>query len=545
MKRYFLLLLALVLFFSSCKKAEQKTTKPKLVVGIVVDQMRYDYLTKYADRYEKDGFNRLLNNGFSLTNAHFNYIGTYTAVGHTSVYTGTTPDHHGIIANNWYDKYLKQRIYCVDDANYNSIGADGDYGKKSPKRLFTTTITDQLRLAQNMRGKTIGIAIKDRSSVLPAGHTANAAYWYHGKNENNWITSSYYMNELPDWVKDFNADNKADQYLSEPWNTLYPIDTYTQSITDNNPYEGPFEGEETPTFPHDLPKLREKNGNYDIIKSTPSGNTLTIDFAKAAILGEDLGKGDATDFLAISFSSTDYIGHRFGTDAIETEDTYLRLDKDLADFFQFLDKQVGKGNYTLFLTADHGAVQVPAYLQSLKIPADYFKSEEFRKHLDKASEAYFGSREIIEDIYNFQIFLNKKKIKELKLNEDYVADILAKEALKFEDIYKTVTAKTLQTTDFTSGILEKVQNNYNQKLSGDIILLPNPATIFKRETGTSHGSPYSYDTHIPILFYGAGIQQGHSHKKYGVRDIAPTLATLLEIEFPSGATGKVIDEVLK
>ena len=411
--------------------------------------------------------------------------------------------------------------------------------------MFTTTITDQLHFGQNMRGKTIGIAIKDRSSVLPAGHTANGAYWYHGEDENKWITSSYYMNELPQWVKDFNSNNKADSYISESWNTLYPIDTYKQSMADNNDFEGVFKGETTPTFPHDLSNLRKENGNFEIIKSTPFGNTLTLDFTKAAIKGENLGKSDDIDFLAVSFSSTDYVGHKYGTDAIETEDTYLRFDKDLADLFQYLDAEVGEGNYTIFLTADHGAVQVPSYLQSVKVPAPYFKWKEFNDYIKEVTQSNFGSKDLVEGFSNFQIFLNKETIKKLKLNEDEVADVIAKESLKFDGVYKTITAKTLQNTNFTSGVLEKVQNSYNQKLSGDVILLPTPGTIGERSKGTTHGSAYSYDTHIPIIFYGAGIQKGTSHKRYGVRDIAPTLATLLEIEFPNGTTGQVIEEVLK
>ena len=374
MKKHLLLLLSITTLIYGCEKREKKNQKPTLIVGIVVDQMRYDYLTKYADRYGEHGFKKLLNEGFSLTNAHFNHLGTYTAVGHASAYTGSTPSDHGIIGNNWYDKYLKKSIYCVDDSNYNSIGTISNSGKKSPKRMVTTTITDQVRLGQNMKGKTIGIAIKDRSSILPAGHTANGAYWYEGKDENNWITSSYYMDKLPNWVIDFNTTNKADEYLSKPWNTLHAIDSYTQSLADDNPYEGTFKGETSPTFPHDLPALREKNGNYDLIKGTPFGNDLTLDFTKAAIKGERLGKGNATDFLAVSFSSTDYVGHQYGTDAIEIEDTYLRFDQNIADLFKFLDTEVGVGKYTVFLTADHGAAQVPAYLQSLEIPAPYFLS---------------------------------------------------------------------------------------------------------------------------------------------------------------------------
>ncbi len=545
MKKVFHLLFALVFVAPMTLFSQESSSKPKLVIGIVVDQMRYDYLTRYWDRYGDNGFKKLINEGFNLRNAHYNYVPTYTAVGHASIYTGTTPDHHGIIGNNWYDKYQKKYIYCVNDSTYTSVGIGGRGGQKSPYRMMNTTITDQLRLAQNKKGKVIGLAIKDRSAILPAGHTANAAYWYEAMDDNKWISSSYYLKELPKWVRDFNKNNNADKYLSKPWNTLYQIDTYTQSLADNNPYEATFKGEKAPVFPHDLPNLRKENGNYDIIKSTPYGNTLTLDFAKAAILGEQLGKGDYTDFLAISFSSTDYAGHKYGPDAVELEDMYLRFDLDIANLLSFLDEQVGKGEYTIFLTADHGAVQVPAYLQDLKIPAKYFNWRDFSNYIKDLVKREFGSEDIIEHFSNYQIFLNKEELKKRKLKTDDVAEFLVQETIQYDGIYKVVTAKTMQTTTFTSGILEKFQKGYNQKFSGDVILIPTPATISRGRTGTTHGSGYSYDTHIPIIFYGKGIKKGKSDKEYSITDIAPTLASFLQVEFPNGTTGKVIREVLK
>ena len=544
MKFKLLLFIICSFFMINCNKKEV-FTKPKLVVGIVIDQMRYDYLTRYADRYGQNGFNKILKNGFSLENAHYNYIPTYTAVGHSSIYTGTTPSEHGIISNNWYDKFLKKSIYCVDDSDYKTIGIINKKGQKSPKRLLTTTITDQLHLAQNMRGKTIGISIKDRSAILPAGHTANAAYWYEGGNFNTWITSSFYMDELPKWVKEFNANNNADTYLNQPWETLYDINTYSSSLDDDNVYEGKFKGQKKPTFPKDLKALRIQNGNFNLLKSVPAGNTFTTDFAKAAIIGENLGKSDYTDFLTLSFSSTDYIGHKYGVAAIETEDTYLRLDKDLANLFSFLDQQVGKDNYTLFLTADHAAVHVPAYLQSLKIPAHYLKTKKIRDLLLKTTKKYFNSVELIENVSNYQIFLNKEKIESLGLELNTVAQKLADEVVLFDEIYKAVTARTLQTTHFSSGILNSLQNGYNQKFSGDVLMIPYPATLMRGRTGTSHGSGYSYDTHVPIIFYGNGIKKGASSKRYNITDIAPTISNLLKIEAPNGTNGFVIDEVLK
>ena len=545
MKRAIFYFFTSILLFSNCKFSETPVKKPKLVIGIVIDQMRYDYLTRFADRYGKDGFNRILKNGFSLENAHYNMIPTYTAVGHASIYAGTSPSNHGIISNNWYDKVLKKSIYCVDDANYKTIGNEGIVGQKSPHRLYTTTVADQLQLAQNMQGKTIGISIKDRAAILPVGHTANAAYWYDAGNKNQWITSSFYMEELPDWVKEFNSNNKADAYLNETWETLYDLETYTQSRADNNIYENNLNGQEKPIFPKDLKKLREQNDNFSLIKTIPAGNTYTLDFIKAAIKGEQLGKSEFTDFLAVSFSSTDYVGHRYGIASIETEDTYLRLDKDLGHFFNFLDTEVGKENYTLFLTADHAAVHVPSYLQSLKIPAHYLSTKKLKKFLSDITQKYFNSKELIENISNYQIFLNQEKIEALGFNKNTVAQRLADEVLSFDKIYKAVTARTLQTTNFTEGIMHALQQGYNPKFSGDVLMIPYPATLNYSRKGTSHGSGYSYDTHVPLIFYGNGIKKGASKKTYKIIDIAPTISNLLKIEAPNGTSGKIIEEVLK
>jgi predicted AlkP superfamily pyrophosphatase or phosphodiesterase len=545
MKKITCILILSTIFFISCKSQETKQQKPKLVVGIVIDQMRYDYLTRFTDRFGENGFKRLLNNGFSIENAYYNCIPTYTAVGHASIYTGTTPDSHGIISNNWYDKFLKKSIYCVDDNKYKTVGNTSDIGNKSPFRMYTTTVTDQLHLAQNMNGKTIGIALKDRSAILPAGHTANGAYWFDGGKNGQWISSTFYMESLPKWVTDFNSSGKANDYLKNPWNSLYAINTYTNSIVDDNLFEGKFKGETTTSFPHDIPSLKASNGNFDILKGIPAGNSFTADFTKAAIIGENLGKSNFTDFLAISFSSTDYVGHQFGPASKEIEDTYLRLDKDLADLLSFLDKQVGENNYTVFLTADHAAVDVPSYLQSLKIPAHYFDIKKFRQAVLAITKKYFNSIELIENISNYQIFLDKQKIESLGLDKNTVAEKLAEEVIALEGIYKAVTAKTLQTARFTDGIMNSLQNGYNQKFSGDLLLIPFPATLTRGRTGTSHGSGYSYDAHIPLIFYGNGIKKGVSKKRYEIIDIAPTIANLLKIEVPNASTGKIIDEALK
>ena len=543
MKKLLFLLSAFVLF--GCQVNKKTPKKTKLIVGIVIDQMRYDYLTRFANRYSENGFQRLLDEGFSLENAHYNLIPTFTAVGHASIFTGTTPAEHGIISNDWYDKFEKKEIYCVDDSQYQTIGNESRDGEKSPYRMLTTTIADQLHLAQNMKGKTIGIAIKDRAAILPAGHTANGAYWFSGGKYGQWISSSFYLDALPNWVNEFNNSKKVDSYLSSPWETLYDLNTYTQSIADNNDFESLNKGEQTPTFPHDVPRLKTENGNYSMIKAIPAGNTMTVDFAKATIIGEQLGKSEFTDFLTISFSSTDYIGHQYGPASVEIEDTYLRLDKDLANLFQTLDTEVGKGNYSLFLTADHAAVHVPAYLQSLKIPAHYFQQKKFKTFLSTLTKKYFHSDQLIENISNYQIFLNQDEIESLGLNKNTVAQKLADEAINFDGIYKAVTARSLQTTHFSEGILSSLQNGYNQKFSGDVLLIPYPATLSRGRTGTSHGSGYSYDTHVPIIFYGNGFKKGTSTKRSKIVDIAPTIANVLQIEAPNSTSGEVVSEALQ
>jgi predicted AlkP superfamily pyrophosphatase or phosphodiesterase len=518
--------------------------KPKLVVGIVVDQMRYDYLTRFYDHFGNDGFKRLVEEGFNCKNNHFNYAPTSTGPGHTSIYTGATPSVHGIIGNNWYDKELDADVYCASDDSYTSVGTTSNAGQMSPHRITVTTITDELRLNNQMRGKTIAISLKDRGAVLPGGHTANAAYWFHGANEGKWITSSYYMEQLPKWVIDFNSSGKAQSY-KKAWNTLKDINDYNESGTDNNSYEGLFEGETTPTFPHSTTALLNKTENFDIIKATPFGNSLTADFAIEALQQEGLGKDEVTDFLAVSFSSTDYVGHMYGVNSKEIQDTYIRLDEDLARLFKALDKNVGEGEYTLFLTADHGAIEVPAYLKDEKIPAGYVNNASNSKRLSEFLKYTYGTEDILKNYSNYQLFLDHKIIKNLNLNLADVETEIAQEFLGYDAIDRVYTANQMWSNQYTSGIPYILQNGYNQQRSGDILVVLKPGFISYSKTGSTHGSPQIYDTHTPLLFYGLGIKPGSTVNRTEVPDIAPTISALLGISFPSGTSGKPITAVLE
>ncbi len=517
---------------------------PKLVVGIVVDQMRYDYLTRFWSHYGEGGFKRLIKEGFSCKNNHFNYAPTYTGPGHASIYTGTTPSMHGIIANDWYDKEQDKMVYCAEDSNYKAVGTTSESEQMSPHRMKVTTITDQLRLHTQMKGKTIGISIKDRGAVLPAGHTANAAYWFRGKSEGNWVTSSFYMENLPKWVNDYNGSRKVDQY-KKTWSTLKPISSYLESGDDVNEYEGLFNGEKVAAFPHEILNYWGANEQYDILKATPYGNSLIVDFSLLAIDNEALGKDEITDFLTVSFSSTDYVGHKYGVNSKEIQDTYLRLDKDLERLLVALDEKVGEGEYTVFLTADHGAIDVPAYLMDNKIPAGYVSFEEMKKELKAYVKFNFGTEDIIKNVSNNQIFLDYKLMQNLELNPKNIQETLAQELLNFDAIDKVYTAYQMWQNQYTHGIPYILQNGYNVKRSGDVLFVLKPGFINYHKTGSTHGSPMYYDTHVPLLFFGKGIKKGNTLERTEIPDIAPTIASLLGVAFPNGVTGEPITDVLE
>nr|WP_241448756.1 alkaline phosphatase PafA [Aquimarina pacifica] len=524
--------------------ADKINTSPKLVVGIVVDQMRYDYLTRFYNRFENDGFKRMIREGYNCKNTHFDYVPTYTGPGHASIFTGTTPQNHGIISNNWYDKFSKESVYCASDSSVKAVGSDSELERMSPHRMKTTTVADQNRLHTQLRGKTIGIAIKDRGAILPAGHSANGAYWFRGKDEGKWITSTYYRNELPNWVKKFNDSDQAESYL-KVWGTLHDTKTYVESGPDQNVFEGGYKGKEEVTFPYDLKKLKDQNMGYDIIKASAYGNSLTADFAIAAIDGEQLGADDVTDFLTVSFSSTDYVGHNFGVNSKEIQDTYLRLDADLARFFNALDAKVGKGKYTVFLTADHGAVHVPSYLQSVKIPAGYFDRDVFATKVNNYVKEEFKVEGLIENISNNQLFFDYTKLKKNNIAKKDLQEALAHFILQEDQVDKVFTRDQLEKGEYTRGIASLIQKGYNQKRSGDIVVVMDPATISYSKTGSTHGSGLMYDTHAPLLFFGQGIEKGSTTVETKITDIAPTIAALLGIAFPNGATGDVLPFVLK
>ncbi len=540
MKKFGIIFLLFILVFSPML-AQTQAKKPKIVVGIIVDQMRQEYLYRFSDRYSEGGFKRLMKDGFMMKNSHYNYIPTNTGPGHASVFTGTTPATHGIISNEWYVKSQNRMIYCAEDTTVTNIGGSAENGFISARNLLTTTITDELRMASQNRSKVVGVAIKDRGASLPAGHLGDA-YWFDS-NTGEFMTSSYYHEELPKWVDKFNDKKLADSYLSQTWNTLYPINTYTASMVDDNPFEGIFSGKETPTFPYDLNELRKTNGEFGLLASTPFGNSMTLDFAIAALEGEKMGMGEETDFLALSFSSTDYVGHRFGPQSKEIEDTYLRLDQDIERLLNYLDETYGKDQYVVFLSADHAVAEIATHMMSENIPAGNIRTGTVLTQLLNHISFKYGEGRWIINNSNGQLFLNHELIQEKKLNQEDFENEIAQFLVKFEGIKEVYTGSAMRTREFTQGRAMRLQMGYNHKASGDILMILEPGWLTGGATGTSHSTGYNYDTHVPIIFYGWNVPSGESSRYATITDIAPTLSMMLNIKLPNGATGQPILEI--
>lgn len=523
------------------RQAPAPEAKPKLVIGIVIDQMRYDYLYRYAAKYGSGGFRRLMGQGFNSKNAQYPYVPTYTAPGHSSIFTGSIPAISGIVGNDWYSKTTHKDVYCTDDSTVHTIGAPGKAGQMSPNNLLVTTITDQLRLSNNFHSRVIGISQKDRASILPAGHTANAAYWLDSQS-GNFITSSYYLDTLPDWVNTFNARKLPDAYLSAPWNTLLPITDYTESTADNQPYESMLPGETVPVFPHDLPAIRKKD--LELIRSTPFGNSLTKDFAIACLEKEQLGKKGYTDFMTLSFSSTDYVGHAFGPYSVEVEDTYLRLDKTLQELLTYLDTYIGQDNVLIFLTADHGVANVPAFNAEHKLPGGVLDPAIYTL-INWTLANKFNAPGLVDYNINDQLYLNEQLMTEKHLSRADVFETVNTAIMTTDGIHGLIDLHHMSASLIPDAELSFFKNGFNEKRSGDFQLVTEPGWFFGHSKGTTHGTYSTYDTHVPLLWYGWNIKKGESSERVSISDIAPTLASMLDLLEPSGSIGKVIGLPLK
>jgi predicted AlkP superfamily pyrophosphatase or phosphodiesterase len=539
------LFLSIFFFSFSVVLNSQTNTKTKLVVGIVVDQMCYDYLYRFQPHFGDVGFNKFLKNGLNCRNVLYNYVPTYTGPGHSSIYTGTTPNNHGIIGNEWYDRSTCSAINCVSDTNSSTIGSISEEGKASPVNLKTYTITDQLKLTYP-NSKVIAVSIKDRSAILPGGHLSDGSYWFDYAS-GTFITSSFFKKELPQWVKTFNSKSNAKTY-SKTWDLLLPKEKY--QCSDESPYEVLIGNKLTPTFPYDFTQMTSSKSNFQYFTISPFANTLLTDFAITALSEENLGSDNQTDFLCISYSTPDIAGHAFGPYSREMEDIYARLDRDIAQLLKTLEDKLGKNNFTAFLTADHAVVPVPQMLIDKKLPGGYLFLNSNLLKLKQLSVSKFNA-DLIEHETNQNVYLNLKRIDSLKLEVEAIADFFANEIKNWKGVKAVFTNREL--TDPSSGNEWKlmVYRGYEPKRSGEIIFIMEPGFLVKEmdsekaHRGTSHGSSFNYDTHVPLLWYGNKIPARDVFETYEIIDIAPTLSHILNLQRSGAMTGKPILEVLK
>jgi predicted AlkP superfamily pyrophosphatase or phosphodiesterase len=496
--------------------------KPRLVLGIVIDQFRYDYLLRFRSDYNS-GLARLLEQGAVFTDAHYLHAATVTAVGHSTFLTGAPPSASGIIANEWYDREKGVSVTSVSDPDTKVVGGIPNAPGSSPRRLLVSTVADELKM-QNSGSKAIGISIKDRSAILPVGHMADGAYWYD-PDSNNWVTSTYYRTALPDWAKKVNDEHVARQYIGARW---LPFDARDDSAP---PFCTMVAGTD----------LRYCGG----LEATPWGNEMIEDFAERAIAGEDLGHHARTDVLAVSFSANDYVGHAVGPDDPAVRDISIRTDRLLGKLFDYVEQRVGAGNTLVVLTADHGVAPVPEVNQARHMPGGRLNAAQVTDKITEALTRRFGPGKWLLPGPATMCYLNWKLVNSLKLDPGQVERVAAAAAASVEHIARVYTAQELQSGAVQQDPIGRAFSlSFYGPRSGDVFVLQEPYYLFDT-TGTSHGTPYVYDTEVPVLFWGPGIKPGTYAASIAVNDIAPTLAALLGTAQPSGSIGRVLSEMFQ
>ncbi|TXC78448.1 alkaline phosphatase family protein [Luteibaculum oceani] len=532
-------LFGLFLFLGACSFSEKTHVDikhHKLLIGITVDQMRFDYLQRFDTLFiHPNGFKRLTQQGVNFTQTKYSYFPTYTGPGHATIFTGANPKHHGIVGNDWYDKSLGKYVYCVSDTTENTIGSNSGAGQMSPHHLLVPSIGDYFKEFFGQTAKVYGISLKDRSAILPTGFNGDAAFWWDGGKQGKFITSTYYMSQIGEWVDQFNESGYADRLLESDW-TLSPL-LSKLDLDDDLPWERPFKGMKAAVFPYELSKLRLINGDYSLLKQVPQGNELISAFAKKLIENEQLGLDTIPDFLSLSFSATDYVGHRFGTESLELVDVYFKLDKVLGDFFSYLDQKIGRDNYTVFLSSDHGAAP-PAGFAMVNLarggtvnPLDL--ELELRNYLQNKGLPQTAVRSLI----NQQIYLDTA------ISGHQTVEV-KKEIISFLKAQPFVE-ETLDAVVFSTGIsaayngrhFNAAKAGYHPKRSGDIFYFLKPNWVEYPEGGSTHGSFDDWDRHVPFLLWNSSLNRKHINTPIDVVDIAPTVFEILDFKHPNTFSG--------
>lgn len=545
MKRYFrIALLATVqLYFATLAFGQEPTPQkyPKLVVEIVVSQMPYAYIQQFAQGFGHDGFLLLTDSGTVFHNAQHDYLITQPLSGIATIATGTHPSTHGIISNIWFSMANKEKVYALRDESVTTVGGNFGNGKFSPKNIIGSTLGDELRL-NNPRSKVIGIALEPGSAIALSGHSANAGYWMD-VNTGRWISNTYYMDSLPHWVNNFNAKDYASIYLNKEWALIDPMESYREANILLN--EAKPASDKSNSAAANVIMRKTAKGNFKMLLESPFGNTYTKDMAIEAIASEGLGQDEHTDLLTIVFTPPRTVNQRYGAFSTETEDLYRRLDMDLAHLIRFLNLEIGEGNYLLVLTSDQGAQTSLQRLKASGIPTGTFEWPYAEILLNSYLGAIYGSGQWVLGYHAKQFYLNRRLIEDSRLSLRDFQEHAAQFLLQFSGVNNAITAHNLQTNGFSHGIFHRFQNSFNPKRSGDIIINLEPGWIEQNSQTSAYGSPYNYDTHVPLIWYGWNMEQQEIHTPISITHVAPTISKLLNINFPNGSHGEPILEIIK
>ena len=542
-KKWLLVLISLFIF-SVVYSQKKFSNPPKLIVGITIEEMRYEMLLRYWDAFTDDGFKQVIDEGALCTQVHHNYLITQNAPGHATIVTGTNPSYHGIIADRWYDKLSKKYIGAADEKKYNLMNGRITFGNFTPENLLASSIGDELKLATNDSSKVISIATNPVSSVISGGRLADYAFWFNDEN-GKWITGNYYIDSLPEWVHEFHEKDFRNIYMKQTWSTLYSLEeNYQSSLPDNNPFEIGIRLYRY-TFPYDLNYLKNRSGNYKYLKYTPFGNTYTKDFAISTIIGENLGKDNFTDFLNVSFSASSYAGDLFGPRSVEIEDVFLRLDRDIKHFIDFLNNHIGIENVLIYITSDRGVADVPEYLKYKKQNAGIFEPQKALSLLNSYLSILYGDGDWIDFYQSGQLYINQQMIDQSGVVLSEIQEQAAGFLVQYSGVADAVPAMSLINSQFTAGVKEKMQNSFHQKRSGDVIVNLEPGWIEKDGKATGSGSGYNYDTHVPLIWYGWKVKNSRIDENIETTAIAPTIAWILKITSPNASIGEPVYQIIE
>jgi predicted AlkP superfamily pyrophosphatase or phosphodiesterase len=554
---------ALPLASAYCDSGDTARVHPKLILQITVDQLRGDLPTRYYERLGEGGFRYLWESGIVYTDAHHAHANNETIVGHTTLATGTHPSIHGMIGNLWFDRESGHTTYNIEDSAYRLLTADAgvDQGTeidptqraarsegRSPAAILVSTFSDELRSSTGGKAKAFGVSVKDRGAVAMAGHSGTA-FWF-SKASGEFVTSNYYLDRYPGWVTSWNSRQPAQNYAGTSWSLLHPQDSYQFADSDDRPWESDVGGFGR-VFPHAYGDGSSRYFNT-LLTLSPAGDELTLDFAKNLLVEEGLGNDEVTDYLSISFSSTDYVGHVFGPSSLEAEDNILRLDRLLAGLFAFVEKEVGLANTLIVFSADHGGPDAPGYLNSMGIPAGYVdpKSWESQAAIERIKSEFGISGELIEKYEHPYVYLATDVKNDKRIDQQALEAAVVQELSNFPGVSLAVSSAALQRGNLPdTHLYRSVVNNFNPKRSGDIFIVFEPNWFINDFDGltvaSTHGSPWSYDSYVPIVFAGASLSPKTIDRAVQTIDIAPTLASYLRIKAPSGSVGAPLTEVLK